>query len=125
MLHETPRPWTGFFGRLETRIGVARWRQLMGFPVAISAILVIFATNSCMVLSTAIGIDLSTLMISPSKWQKAELHFRRRRRRRCPKHEVHVLVDVLQGLNRGSKSSGFVLFLFPWYLLCRTHFFFS
>jgi len=98
MLHDTSKPWTDLFGRVETRTGVPRLKLLIGFLLATSVILLVFGTNA-MALSNAIGLiyPAKATMISPP--EVAEL---RSSRRRCrgPKQKVHVLAYVLRGLDR-------------------------
>eukprot|EP00102_Acyrthosiphon_pisum_P012024 XP_008181010.1 PREDICTED: uncharacterized protein LOC103308770 [Acyrthosiphon pisum] len=73
ILHDTSKPWTNFFGRVETRTGVPRLKLLIGILLVTSVILLVFGTNA-MALSNAIGLIYPakatvSLMISPPKRQ--------------------------------------------------------
>jgi len=90
MLHDTSKPWTDLFGRVETRTGVPRLKLLIGFLLATSVILLVFGTNA---------IDLPRKGDDDFAPEVAEL---RSSRCRCrgPKQKVHILAYVLRGLDR-------------------------
>lgn len=123
MLYDTSRPWTEFFERLETRTGVARLRLLMGLLFATSTILVVLGANA-IVLSNAIGLIYPaqatlSLMIWPPKWQSytpaaAAVE---------AQNKKFTYWLTFCGVLIVEQVFGFVLFLFPWYLLLRTLFF--
>jgi len=122
MLHDTSRPWTEFFGRLETRTGVARLRLLMGFLLATSTILFVFGADA-MVLSNAIGLIYPaqatlSLMISPPKWQS----YAPAAAAAEAQNKKFTYWLTFCGVLIVEQVFGFVLFLFPWYVLLRTLF---
>jgi len=122
MLHDTSKPWTDLFGRVETRTGVPRLKLLIGFLMTTSVILLVFRT-SAMVLSNAIGLIYPSqatlsLMISPPKWQNyapAAAAAKAQNKKFTYWLTFCALLIVEQ-------VCGFVLLLFPWYLLFRTFF---
>lgn len=123
MLYDTSKPWTGFFERLETRTGVVRLRLLMGLLFATSTILVVFGANA-MVLSNAIGLIYPaqatvSLMIWPPKWQS----YNPAAAAVEAQNKKFTYWLTFCGVLIAEQVFGFVLFLFPSYLLFRTFFF--
>ncbi|CAI6351645.1 unnamed protein product [Macrosiphum euphorbiae] len=123
MLHDTSKPWTDLFGRVETRTGVPRLKLLIGFLLTTSVILLVFGTNYALVLSNAIGLIYPakatvSLMIWPPKWQNytPAAAAAEAQNKKFTYWLTFCAVLIVE------QFCGFVLFLFPWYLLLRTFF---
>lgn len=122
MLHDSSKPWTEVFERVETKTGVPRLKLLMGSLLAILVSLRVFGTTA-MVLSNAIGFiypayATMSLMIRPPKWHsynRAAAAVEVQNKRFTYWFTFCALLIVEQ-------VCGFVLLLFPWYLLFRTLF---
>ncbi|XP_029344176.1 receptor expression-enhancing protein 5-like [Acyrthosiphon pisum] len=122
ILHDTSKPWTNFFGRVETRTGVPRLKLLIGILLVTSVILLVFGTNA-MALSNAIGLIYPakatvSLMISPPKRQNyaPAAAAAETQNKKFTYWLTFCAVLIVE------QYCGFVLFLFPWYLLLRTLF---
>ncbi|KAL4130753.1 hypothetical protein QTP88_008145 [Uroleucon formosanum] len=122
ILHDTSKPWTDLFGRAETRTGVPRLKLLIGLLLATMVILLVFETGA-MMLSNTIGliypaIATVSLMISPPKWQNyaPAAAAAEAQNKKFTYWLTFCAVLIIE------QYCGFVLYLFPWYILLRTFF---
>ncbi|CAH1737957.1 unnamed protein product [Aphis gossypii] len=122
MLHDTSKPWTNFFGRMETRTGVPRLKVLIGLLLATSVILFVFG-DTAMVLSNAIGLIYPaqatfSLVFSPPRWKS----YASAAAAAEAKNKKFTYWLIFSALLIVEQVCGFVLFLFPWYIPFRTVF---
>ncbi|KAE9542572.1 hypothetical protein AGLY_002483 [Aphis glycines] len=122
MLHDTSKPWTNFFGRMEIRTGVPRLKVLIGLLLATSVILFVFGATA-MVLSNAIGLIYPaqatvSLVFSPPRWK----NYASAAAAAEAKNKKFTYWLMFSALLIVEQVFGFVLFLFPWYMPFRTVF---
>ncbi|XP_026804533.1 receptor expression-enhancing protein 5-like [Rhopalosiphum maidis] len=122
MLHDTSKPWTNWFGWMETRTNVPRFKLLIGLLLSTSVILFVFGPNA-MVLSNAIG------LIYPAQLTASLVFWPPKRKNFAPAAAVAEAQNkkftywlMFSALLIVEQVCGFVLFLFPWYMLLRTFF---
>lgn len=116
MLHGTSKPWTNFFGRMETQTGVPRLKSLIGLLLATSVILFVFGAKAT-ARSLAIGwiypAQATTLLVfSYSRWKNyaSALVAAEAQNKKCTCWLMFSAVLIAE------QVCGFGLFLFPWYI---------
>ncbi|KAF0773398.1 receptor expression-enhancing protein 5-like [Aphis craccivora] len=122
MLHDTSKPWTNFFGKMETRTGVSRFKILIGLLLATSVTLFVFGAKA-MVLSNAIGLIYPaqatvSLVFSPPRWK----NYASAAAAAEAKNKKFTYWLIFSAVLIVEQVCGFVLFLFPWYMPFRTVF---